>query len=189
MISQAMSQRMRILHPCSTPGCGELGAGGSCELHRRRRQREDDDRRGSSTERGYDASHRRLRIVCFERDSWRCVDCDWEPDIIRDCREAGLESPPTAEVLTELRARFARGDRHLHADHEIPIEVRPDLRLDLDNLRTRCDGCHRAKTMRESVPQGPVGGTHSLGVEGSTKAMPIRENSQLFKEILGPTQR
>ena len=104
MISQAMSQRMRILRPCSTPGCGELGAGGPCELHRRRRQREEDDRRGSSTARGYDASHRRLRILCFERDDWRCVDCDWEPDIIRDCREAGLESPPTAEVLTELRS-------------------------------------------------------------------------------------
>jgi hypothetical protein len=31
----------------------------------------------------------------------------------------------------------------------VPIEQRPDLRLDLDNLRTRCDRCHLAKTMRE----------------------------------------
>ena len=182
------AQPVRVLHPCSTPGCPELTRRGLCERHRRTRQREDDERRGTSTERGYDAMHRRLRILCFKRDGWRCVDCDWEPNIIRDCREAGLESPPTAEVLTELRARFARGERHLHADHEIPIEVRPDLRLDLDNLRTRCDGCHRAKTMRESVPQGPVGGTHSLGVETATKAMPIRENSRLFKKIWEPAR-
>ena len=148
MAGQVSVQRTRILRPCSTPGCSELGAGGPCELHRRRRQHQYDECRGTTSERGYDASHRRLRILCFERDGWRCVDCDWEPDIIRSCREAGLESPPTAEVLTELRTRFARGERHLHADHEIPIEVRPDLRLDLDNLRTRCDGCHRAKTMR-----------------------------------------
>ena len=38
---------------------------------------------------------------------------------------------------------------HLHADHQIPIEQRPDLRLDLDNLRTRCNRCHNAKSMRE----------------------------------------
>src|SRR6478736_9072935 len=99
MISQATSQCMRIIRPCSTPGCRELSAGGPCELHRRRRQREDDDRRGSSSERGYDASHRRLRILCFERDGWRCVDCDWEPDIIRECREVGIEPPPTEVVL------------------------------------------------------------------------------------------
>ena len=55
------------------------------------------------------------------------------------------------EVLAQLRARFHRGERHLHADHQIPIEERPDLRLDLDNLRTRCNLCHAAKTMRESV--------------------------------------
>jgi 5-methylcytosine-specific restriction endonuclease McrA len=38
----------------------------------------------------------------------------------------------------------------LHCDHVIPIEDRPDLRLDLDNLATRCDRCHNARTMRQT---------------------------------------
>jgi hypothetical protein len=41
-------------------------------------------------------------------------------------------------VLAELRERFSQGERHLHADHQLSIAARPDLRLDLDNLRTRC---------------------------------------------------
>jgi 5-methylcytosine-specific restriction endonuclease McrA len=110
-----------------------------------------DQARGSSVRRGYDARHRRLRILCFQRDAWRCVDCGWEPEIVRLLRELGLGLPPTKHVLDELRRAFARGERHLHADHQIPIEVRPNLRLDLDNLRTRCDRCHRAKTARESA--------------------------------------
>jgi 5-methylcytosine-specific restriction enzyme A len=150
-VSQASGVR-RILRPCSTPGCPELTCGGPCEQHRRARQREHDERRGSSTECGYDAEHRRLRVLCFQRDCWRCVDCGWEPEIVRVFREAGLGVPPVQEVLAALRHAFARGDRHLDADHQIPIEEQPELRLDLDNLRTRCDACHRAKTRRESVP-------------------------------------
>ena len=151
MISQAITVRTGLLHPCTFPGCPELTPGGPCEQHRRARQREHDERRGTSTERGYDAKHRQLRVFCFQRDCWRCVDCGWEPEIVRVFREAGLGVPPAQEVLDELRRAFARGDRHLHADHQTPIEEQPDLRLDLDNLRTRCDGCHRAKTRRESV--------------------------------------
>ena len=71
------------------------------------------------------------------------------PDLVRTFREAGLALPPPAQILAELRQRFARGERHLHADHQLSIEKRPDLRLDLDNVRTRCDACHRSKTNRE----------------------------------------
>ena len=53
--------------------------------------------------------------------------------------------------MAELRERFSQGEKHLHADHQIPIEQRPDLRLSLDNLRTRCNRCYGGKTMRESV--------------------------------------
>ncbi len=66
-----------------------------------------------------------------------------------DFRQFELGPAPVEQVLAELRERFSRGERHLHADHQIPITVRPDLRLDLDNLRTRCNTCHSAKTMRE----------------------------------------
>ena len=69
--------------------------------------------------------------------------------MVRLFRESGLGIPPTDRVLEELRAAFARDDRHLHADHEITIEARPDLAEALDNYRTRCNVCHMVKTARE----------------------------------------
>jgi 5-methylcytosine-specific restriction enzyme A len=139
-------------HPCHSPGCRALCDGERyCPEHSRQKQHEQDQRRGTSAERGYDADHRRLRVLCFIRDEWRCVDCGWEPNVVADFRRFELGPPPVEQVLAELRERFSRGEKHLHADHQIPIEERPDLRLSLDNLRTRCNGCHAAKTMRESV--------------------------------------
>ena len=38
-------------------------------------------------------------------------------------------------MLDELRQRLKRGERHLHADHQIPITVRPDLRLETAAVR------------------------------------------------------
>jgi hypothetical protein len=96
-------------------------------------------------------------VLCFIRDEWRCVDCGWEPNVVRDFRQFGLGPPPTHQVLAELKERFSLGERHLHADHQLTIESRPDLRLDLDNVRTRCNTCHSAKTMRESVNAARVG--------------------------------
>ena len=180
MISQDISQGTRILRPCSIRGCPELTAGGPCESHRRTRQQQHDERRGTSNERGYDADHRRLRILCFERDGWRCVDCGWEPDVVSLFREAELGDPPTETVLAELRARHNRGERHLHADHQVPIQERPDLRLDLDNLRTRCDVCHRGKTLRES---GGTGRGNQIGtsLHGKTTAVRPHKKSQVSR--------
>jgi hypothetical protein len=131
---------------CSN-GCGRLAENGSRCIPC---QKQSEERRSSPRQRGYDKDHRRLRIQCFQRDGWRCVDCGWEPDVVRDCRTYQLPEPPTDVILSELRARWQRGVRHLHGDHDTPIEERPDLRLDLDNYRTRCNECHSAKTMREN---------------------------------------
>ncbi len=57
--------------------------------------------------------------------------------------------PPTERILEELRQAYARRQQHLHADHQIPIEQRPDLADVLENYLTRCDRCHNAKTERE----------------------------------------
>jgi HNH endonuclease len=76
-------------------------------------------------------------------------DCGWQPDIVREAVEYGLDEPPQDAILEWLRVSFNRGGRHLHADHQIPIDQRPDLRRDLDNMRSRCDQCHSAKTLRE----------------------------------------
>lgn len=124
--------------PCSV--CGQLG----CSAHQR-----DYSYRGTTAARGYGADHRRLKILCHIRDEWRCVDCGWEPEIVRDFREAGLEAPSTEAVLRMLKIAFAKGERHLHADHQVPIEQSEELRRDLDNYKTRCNVCHASKTARE----------------------------------------
>jgi hypothetical protein len=93
---------------------------------------------------------------------WRCVDCGWEPNVVTDFRQFELGPHPVAQVLAELRERFSQGEKHLHADHQVPIHARPDLRLSLDNLRTRFNACHGAKTMRESV--SPSGKQANVGL-------------------------
>lgn len=108
--------------------------------------------------RGYDGDHRRLRLLCFERDGWRCVDCGWEPEIVALYRQHEPALPSTDRILAELTANYRQGERHLQADHQIPITDRPDLRLSLENLRTRCDECHRKKT-RSPVRREGVGGS------------------------------
>lgn len=124
--------------PCSV--CGNLG----CTAHQR-----DYSYRNTTACRGYDAAHKRLRVLCFMRDEWRCIDCGWEPEIVKDFREAGLQAPSSEAVLRMLKIAFAKGERHLHADHQVPIDQAEELRLDLDNLKTRCNVCHATKTARE----------------------------------------
>jgi hypothetical protein len=125
-------------------GCGRYAPSGASQCTTCEKQRH--VTRGTPTQRGYDADHNRLRIRRFVRDGWKCVDCGWEPDTVKDFREYGLGDPPIEAILDELRARWKRNQKHLHGDHNIPIEERPDLRL---NYRTRCNECHSAKTMRE----------------------------------------
>jgi 5-methylcytosine-specific restriction endonuclease McrA len=86
-------------------------------------------------------------------------------------------------VLDELRDRHNRGERHLHADHQIPVADRPDLRLDLDNLRTRCDGCHRAKTVRETRGTGGDG-QRARSFRINDHALPSHKKSQVFMFFL-----
>jgi 5-methylcytosine-specific restriction endonuclease McrA len=137
---------------CSSPGCVALCDDGTyCPAHKRSARRQQDHDRGTPNERGYDGAHRRLRLLCFQRDQWRCVDCGWEPDVVADCRRFELDDPHVGKVLDELRQRLNRGERHLHADHELPIAVRPDLRLVLTNLQTLCDRCHNRKTRLETA--------------------------------------
>lgn len=91
-----------------------------------------------------------LRLKAFLRDSWTCVDCGWKPDIVAQFHSFGIHSlPPTNSVIEELRVRKLNNQRHLHGDHILTIQKRPDLRLYLDNIATRCNVCHAIKTGTE----------------------------------------
>lgn len=141
----AQITRGAMRKPCTQPGCPQLtDTGGKCPVCARAADR----LRGKTADRGYDAAFRKLRPIVFARDGWRCVDCGWEPDIVRLCREAELPMPPMSRILDELRLRYADHREHLHADHEIPIEQAPALRLSLSNLRTRCNACNVSRRNR-----------------------------------------
>src|SRR6185437_9004228 len=92
--------------PCVV--CGQLISNGSrCTEHVKRT----DGHVTKTAARGYDAAHKSLRVLCFLRDEWRCVDCGWEPDIVKDFRVAGLPAPAPHVVLHHLRLAFANGER------------------------------------------------------------------------------
>ena len=139
-----------VLKPCANPACSALVERGKCAKCAAKAEQ----RRGTTAQRGYDADHKVLRVRCFVRDEWRCVDCGWEPDIVRLARLAEVGMPPAERVLAELRLRFMANETHLHADHQIDIDLAPHLRLDLGNLRTRCNRCHAKKTCAEHAGSG-----------------------------------
>ena len=89
---------------------------------------------------------KRLRAAALQRDCGMCQDC---MDRFRD----GLIRKPRRAVMVH---------------HVIPRSERPDLELQLDNLRSLCATCHeehhpekRTKMKRKTVARQ---GTHSMRV-------------------------
>ncbi|TWU03060.1 HNH endonuclease [Symmachiella macrocystis] len=104
---------------CSHPGCPNTTRDRFCDDHNREAShRWSDERRGTPAQRGYDERWRKVRRIHIKRHPY----CE-------DCLDDGVVNT-----------------RNLEVDHVIPIDVRPDLRLDLDNLRTRCRRHHKLKT-------------------------------------------
>lgn len=83
----------------------------------RERKRQIDKRRGTAKERGYDAA-------------WRQV------------RRQKLSLQPLCEMHLE-RGKLVDATV---VDHIRSIEERPDLRLEMSNLRSLCTSCHNART-------------------------------------------
>lgn len=130
---------------CSTPGCKNTCISGHCSTC----QRTTSEARGTTSTRGYDTEHQRLRVLAFERDHWTCIDCGWRPTVVVECDDCGLPEPPTTVILATLVQAYKAKERHLHGDHIVAVDTRPDLAHLLSNYATRCDDCHRIKTARE----------------------------------------
>jgi len=76
-------------------------------------------RRGTTTERGYGTDWQKLRAIKIEQD-------------------------PLCQIKTHCDGTVAT-----EVDHIIPIEDRPDLRLEWSNLQSACKACNSAKRDRE----------------------------------------
>lgn len=82
-------------HPCNRPGCPELTSERFCKAHAQAEQRRYDAERGSSAQRGYGSSWRRVRALVLERDPI-CRLCGQRPSVdvdhIRSKRAGGTDS-------------------------------------------------------------------------------------------------
>ncbi len=115
-----MPQKLKT--PCNQRSCRRAARGRYCEEHAHLvSYRPADQRRGTSAQRGYDSAWRRLR-QWYVRQHPFCEDC------LKD----GIYTTTLIEV-----------------DHVVPIDVRPDLRLDSNNLRSRCRRHHQLKSLED----------------------------------------
>jgi 5-methylcytosine-specific restriction enzyme A len=64
----------KSMHPCNAPGCPKLTTDRHCDTHKRVAEERGDKERGTATERGYGAEHRRWRMMILARDPL-CVVC------------------------------------------------------------------------------------------------------------------
>jgi 5-methylcytosine-specific restriction endonuclease McrA len=113
----------RLKRICSYPGCHRAVRARYCDDHASESQRPRDVRRATNTQRGYDAAWRKKRAEYIKAHP-----------LCEDCLEIGKVN-----------------GRNIEVDHIIPIEVRPDLRLEDSNLRSRCRRHHKLKTDQDKL--------------------------------------
>jgi 5-methylcytosine-specific restriction enzyme A len=103
---------------CGYPGCPGTTRDRYCDEHRPLARRFYDRKRDTTAERGYDSDWERVA------EHRRQLDCG----LCRACLEEGLL---TASPIV---------------DHIIPLHVRPDWRLEIDNTQVLCHPCHTRKS-------------------------------------------
>ena len=115
---------MRLKKACRFPGCPELTHERFCATHRSITWQ--DDRRGTSRERGYDRAWDKVAQLRRQLDYGLCQPC-----------------------LKENVFTFAR-----IVDHIVPLHVRPDWKLALENTQVICALCHARKTANDTRTYG-----------------------------------
>lgn len=86
-------------------------------------------------EKGCCAVHEKARNASRGTTAQRGYGSDWER-----VRLAKLAANPICEIRTECQGAIAT-----QVDHIVPIERRPDLRLEWANLQSCCKACNVAK--------------------------------------------
>jgi len=111
---------------CGFRGCPRTTRERYCDEHAPLARRFYDRQRGSSAARGYDSAWERIA------DRRRHLDC-------------GLCQPCLAEGFVTASAIV---------DHIIPIHIRPDWRLEINNTQVICHPCHTCKTSEDTKRYG-----------------------------------
>jgi 5-methylcytosine-specific restriction protein A len=147
---------------CGNSSCSEIvapGSGGFCPAHSQARDKQDRQARGTSTQRGYNARHRKWRKLVLARDP-----------LCRVCYGSDCVRPATV------------------ADHIMPLDPNDPSAGDwsMGNGQGLCAPCHNEKTAGEKlgghIPTSPVVGSRLIIVCGPPLAGKndyIRRNMKL----------
>ena len=81
----------------------------------------------------YNLNEREGRQAFYRSPEWRCL------------RDYILSKKPLCDYCLK-RDRITPAEC---VDHKIDIKIRPDLRLDMNNLQTLCHNCHSKKTAQD----------------------------------------
>lgn len=110
---------------CNYPGCQESVRGRFCATHQRQAWKRP-TKRANAAQRGYDATWEKVAKQRRELDHYLCQPC-----------------------LKEQRLVAA-----VTVDHIVPVHVRPDWRLEIDNTQVICVVCHQQKTVEDTKRYG-----------------------------------
>jgi 5-methylcytosine-specific restriction enzyme A len=111
---------------CGYPGCPATTRARYCDEHLPLARKVWDRKRGTTTERGYDYA---WKCLAEQR---RQLDCGL-------CQHCLLQGIVRASPLV---------------DHILPIHIRPDWRLEIDNTQVLCPDCHTTKTSADTRRYG-----------------------------------
>ena len=121
--------------PCGRPGCRNLTTERYCEEHQHLQEEQERARH-----RHYDTHQRDKRAAAFYKSvAWRRL------------REQALMRN---HGLCQECLKVQRITPATEVDHVIPIKVRWDLRLHLNNLQALCHRCHMRKTAEDKKRYG-----------------------------------
>ena len=127
----------RPLRVCLTPGCPALVSAGYCDccapVHRQQQDHADRARRGSAGDRGYDAHHRRWRVLVLRRPG----PAGEPPGLCVRCYHAGRTVIATV------------------ADHIVPLGY-GGKRFALANGQGLCGPCNTRKAIEDEATYARV---------------------------------